>query len=163
MIYIPYHYYDINGQSECQYYNISESRLDGGHLFITEKAIFARWARKHHITFRNPRWTNQEVGSGELDTPFMNQYREIQAKYNSSFTNLADYIKWKKHQLLPKRRMRLQMGDRVFDVENKAALETILNLMPETKRLLRANKSESNEGKDNGKLDDSYSSSSSFR
>ncbi|XP_071822905.1 alpha-N-acetyl-neuraminyl-2,3-beta-galactosyl-1,3-N-acetyl-galactosaminide alpha-2,6-sialyltransferase-like isoform X2 [Apostichopus japonicus] len=154
VIYIPYHYYDISGHSECQYYNLSESRLDGGHLFITEKAIFARWAERCDLTFRHPTWSDNEAGSGELDTPFLNRYREIQTKYNSSFTNVADYIKWRKAQLIPKRRMRLQMGNRIFDVDNKEALDTILNLLPEAKRVDKAKKAPVETH------DESYSSSS---
>lgn len=135
VMYIPYHYYDTKGPTECQYYNRSENRLDGGHLFITEKAIFARWSRKYDLTFRHPSWTEEEEGSGDLDTPFLNQYRELQLKYNSSFTSVADYLRWRKAQNLPRRRMRLQLGDRTFDVDNNAALETILGLLPGNKRL----------------------------
>ena len=49
---IPYHYYEPKGMKECAYYNLSETRLDGGHLFITEKAVFRRWALTHRIMFK---------------------------------------------------------------------------------------------------------------
>ncbi|XP_071496843.1 uncharacterized protein [Diadema antillarum] len=75
----PYHYYDTEFKSQCTYYKESEEHLTFGHLFVTEKAIFARWAQKYNINFLYPRW-NLTVSNttGPLDTPFLKLFHEAQ-------------------------------------------------------------------------------------
>ncbi|XP_078264299.1 alpha-N-acetylgalactosaminide alpha-2,6-sialyltransferase 3 [Rhinoraja longicauda] len=51
---IPYHYYEPGGRDECAEYAIHEKAFYGGHRFITEKAVFAKWAKHHDITFSHP-------------------------------------------------------------------------------------------------------------
>ncbi|XP_069795397.1 alpha-N-acetylgalactosaminide alpha-2,6-sialyltransferase 3 isoform X1 [Narcine bancroftii] len=51
---VPYHYYEAGSRDECAEYIIHENALYGGHRFITEKAIFAKWAKHHNITFSHP-------------------------------------------------------------------------------------------------------------
>ncbi|XP_022088954.1 alpha-N-acetylgalactosaminide alpha-2,6-sialyltransferase 6-like [Acanthaster planci] len=71
----PYHYYKSTSSKECATYNVSETRR-GAHRFITEKAVFARWAARYNITFHYPEWTIQrDKLSDELDTPFVNKYK----------------------------------------------------------------------------------------
>lgn len=45
----------------------------GGHRFITEKAIFSRWAEMFNIHFHHPKWTPKSKHSkGQvLKTPFV--------------------------------------------------------------------------------------------
>ncbi|XP_072018225.1 alpha-N-acetyl-neuraminyl-2,3-beta-galactosyl-1,3-N-acetyl-galactosaminide alpha-2,6-sialyltransferase-like [Amphiura filiformis] len=75
----PYHYYG-NGENvtrtECEYYTKSETRLTSGHLFVTEKYIFGRWAQKYNMTFMHPSWKAKVYNQSKLDTPFMKLYRE---------------------------------------------------------------------------------------
>ncbi|XP_062268704.1 alpha-N-acetylgalactosaminide alpha-2,6-sialyltransferase 6 [Platichthys flesus] len=54
---IPYHYYKPRGPDECVTYIQSEkSRKGNHHRFITEKHVFARWAKQYNITFTHPDW-----------------------------------------------------------------------------------------------------------
>ncbi|XP_037537812.1 alpha-N-acetylgalactosaminide alpha-2,6-sialyltransferase 5 [Nematolebias whitei] len=55
---IPYHYYEPRGPDECAMY-ISHERGKRGshHRFITEKRVFANWARTFDIHFYQPDWS----------------------------------------------------------------------------------------------------------
>ncbi|XP_067876931.1 alpha-N-acetylgalactosaminide alpha-2,6-sialyltransferase 3-like isoform X2 [Heterodontus francisci] len=53
---VPYHYYEANGQEECAEYYMHENARYGGHRFITEKSVFAKWAKERKIKFFNPTW-----------------------------------------------------------------------------------------------------------
>ncbi|XP_028825084.1 alpha-N-acetylgalactosaminide alpha-2,6-sialyltransferase 3-like isoform X3 [Denticeps clupeoides] len=53
---VPYHYYEAGSRDECAEYLLHESAPYGGHRFITEKAVFAKWAKTHNIKFFNPEW-----------------------------------------------------------------------------------------------------------
>ncbi|CAB1443742.1 unnamed protein product [Pleuronectes platessa] len=54
---VPYHYYEQNRVNECRMYKVHEHTKRGGHRFITEKAIYARWATRHDIKFKHPSWS----------------------------------------------------------------------------------------------------------
>ncbi|KAK7944973.1 hypothetical protein WMY93_000701 [Mugilogobius chulae] len=53
---VPYHYYEAGSRDECAEYKMHESAPYGGHRFITEKSVFAKWAKTHSIKFFNPPW-----------------------------------------------------------------------------------------------------------
>ncbi|XP_076828491.1 alpha-N-acetylgalactosaminide alpha-2,6-sialyltransferase 3 isoform X2 [Brachyhypopomus gauderio] len=53
---VPYHYYEAGSRDECAEYLLHESAPYGGHRFITEKAVFAKWAKTHPIKFFYPEW-----------------------------------------------------------------------------------------------------------
>ncbi|XP_053195408.1 alpha-N-acetyl-neuraminyl-2,3-beta-galactosyl-1,3-N-acetyl-galactosaminide alpha-2,6-sialyltransferase [Scomber japonicus] len=53
---VPYHYYEKNRIDECKMYKVHEHTQRGGHRFITEKAIYARWATRHKMEFKHPSW-----------------------------------------------------------------------------------------------------------
>lgn len=53
---VPYHYYEGKRINECRMYNVHENTKRGGHRFITEKAIYAKWATRHKMEFRHPSW-----------------------------------------------------------------------------------------------------------
>lgn len=53
---VPYHYYEP-GRDECDEYFLHENAPYGGHRFITEKKVFADWAKRRTITFTHPNWT----------------------------------------------------------------------------------------------------------
>ncbi|XP_032425984.1 alpha-N-acetyl-neuraminyl-2,3-beta-galactosyl-1,3-N-acetyl-galactosaminide alpha-2,6-sialyltransferase [Xiphophorus hellerii] len=53
---VPYHYYEQKRISECRMYTYHEFTQRGGHRFITEKAIYAKWATQHNIQFKHPAW-----------------------------------------------------------------------------------------------------------
>ncbi|XP_062280251.1 alpha-N-acetylgalactosaminide alpha-2,6-sialyltransferase 5b [Scomber scombrus] len=54
---VPYHYYEPLGAAECSMYLSHErSRRGGHHRFITEKTVFANWARTFNIHFYQPDW-----------------------------------------------------------------------------------------------------------
>lgn len=54
---VPYHYYEQSRFDECRMYKAHEYTQRGGHRFITEKAIYARWATRHKIEFKHPSWS----------------------------------------------------------------------------------------------------------
>ncbi|XP_029504431.1 alpha-N-acetyl-neuraminyl-2,3-beta-galactosyl-1,3-N-acetyl-galactosaminide alpha-2,6-sialyltransferase [Oncorhynchus nerka] len=56
----PYHYYEGSRMDECRMYRMHEHASRGGHRFITEKAIYARWALHHRVEFKHPSWNLQE-------------------------------------------------------------------------------------------------------
>ncbi|CAB1318844.1 unnamed protein product, partial [Coregonus sp. 'balchen'] len=52
---MPYHYYKPRGTDECVTYLQNERGRKGPHhRFITEKQVFARWAKQYNITFAHP-------------------------------------------------------------------------------------------------------------
>ncbi|XP_056132885.1 alpha-N-acetylgalactosaminide alpha-2,6-sialyltransferase 5b [Lampris incognitus] len=54
---VPYHYYERSGLDECSMYLSHEwSRWGSHHRFITEKRVFANWARTLNIHFYQPQW-----------------------------------------------------------------------------------------------------------
>lgn len=54
---MPYHYYKPRGTDECVTYLQNERGRKGPHhRFITEKQVFARWAKQYNITFTHPTW-----------------------------------------------------------------------------------------------------------
>uniref|UniRef100_A0A3P9KIZ2 Alpha-N-acetylgalactosaminide alpha-2,6-sialyltransferase 6 n=1 Tax=Oryzias latipes TaxID=8090 RepID=A0A3P9KIZ2_ORYLA len=54
---MPYHYYKPRGGDECVMYMQNEGGRRGNHhRFITEKQVFARWAKQYNITFTHPKW-----------------------------------------------------------------------------------------------------------
>lgn len=53
---VPYHYYERNRIDECKMYRVHEHTQRGGHRFITEKAIYAKWATRHKMEFKHPSW-----------------------------------------------------------------------------------------------------------
>uniref|UniRef100_A0A3P9HKG9 alpha-N-acetylneuraminyl-2,3-beta-galactosyl-1,3-N-acetylgalactosaminide6-alpha-sialyltransferase n=1 Tax=Oryzias latipes TaxID=8090 RepID=A0A3P9HKG9_ORYLA len=53
---VPYHYYEAGSRDECAEYLLHENAPHGGHRFITEKAVFAKWAKTHPIKFFKPPW-----------------------------------------------------------------------------------------------------------
>ncbi|XP_052468870.1 alpha-N-acetylgalactosaminide alpha-2,6-sialyltransferase 3 [Carassius gibelio] len=53
---VPYHYYEAGSRDECAEYLLHESAPYGGHRFITEKAVFAKWAKTNPIKFFSPEW-----------------------------------------------------------------------------------------------------------
>ncbi|XP_041647917.1 alpha-N-acetylgalactosaminide alpha-2,6-sialyltransferase 5b [Cheilinus undulatus] len=54
---VPYHYYEPSGPNECSMYLSHERNQRGSHhRFITEKTVFANWARTLNICFYQPDW-----------------------------------------------------------------------------------------------------------
>ncbi|XP_002739382.1 alpha-N-acetyl-neuraminyl-2,3-beta-galactosyl-1,3-N-acetyl-galactosaminide alpha-2,6-sialyltransferase-like [Saccoglossus kowalevskii] len=67
----PFHYYGIYlNKTECGYYEKSEKMLKGGHRFITEKAVFGKWATEHNVNFYYPSWDDYRFNK-TMDTPFV--------------------------------------------------------------------------------------------
>ncbi|XP_026062603.1 alpha-N-acetylgalactosaminide alpha-2,6-sialyltransferase 5 [Carassius auratus] len=55
---VPYHYYEPTGPDECAMYISHErGRRGSHHRFITEKRVFASWARMFNIHFYQPDWS----------------------------------------------------------------------------------------------------------
>ncbi|XP_072543101.1 alpha-N-acetylgalactosaminide alpha-2,6-sialyltransferase 5 [Salminus brasiliensis] len=55
---VPYHYYEPLGPDECAMYISHErGRRGSHHRFITEKRVFANWARTFNIHFYQPDWS----------------------------------------------------------------------------------------------------------
>ncbi|KAM4664040.1 alpha-N-acetyl-neuraminyl-2,3-beta-galactosyl-1,3-N-acetyl-galactosaminide alpha-2,6-sialyltransferase isoform 1-T2 [Discoglossus pictus] len=53
---VPYHYYEKGRLDECSMYMMHERAPRGAHRFITEKAVFSRWAQRKRIRFTHPSW-----------------------------------------------------------------------------------------------------------
>ncbi|XP_030640248.1 alpha-N-acetylgalactosaminide alpha-2,6-sialyltransferase 5-like [Chanos chanos] len=54
---VPYHYYEPLGPDECvMYLSHERGRRGSHHRFITEKQVFANWARIFNIHFYEPNW-----------------------------------------------------------------------------------------------------------
>ncbi|XP_053551600.1 alpha-N-acetyl-neuraminyl-2,3-beta-galactosyl-1,3-N-acetyl-galactosaminide alpha-2,6-sialyltransferase [Bombina bombina] len=53
---VPYHYYEKGRLDECSMYIMHERAPRGAHRFITEKAVFSRWAKRKRIHFNHPSW-----------------------------------------------------------------------------------------------------------
>ncbi|NXS71672.1 SIA7D sialyltransferase, partial [Pandion haliaetus] len=53
---VPYHYFEKGRLDECRMYLVHERARRAGHRFITEKAIFSRWAKRRNIIFTHPSW-----------------------------------------------------------------------------------------------------------
>ncbi|NXK89030.1 SIA7D sialyltransferase, partial [Formicarius rufipectus] len=53
---VPYHYFEKGRLDECKMYLMHERAQRAGHRFITEKAIFSRWAKRRNIVFTHPSW-----------------------------------------------------------------------------------------------------------
>ncbi|KAM9306985.1 alpha-N-acetylgalactosaminide alpha-2,6-sialyltransferase 6-like [Pholidichthys leucotaenia] len=51
-----YHYYSPREDDECVRYRRHQYGQTGSHRFITEKQVFARWAKEYNITFIHPKW-----------------------------------------------------------------------------------------------------------
>nr|XP_054756084.1 alpha-N-acetylgalactosaminide alpha-2,6-sialyltransferase 5-like [Lytechinus pictus] len=80
---IKYHYYQTGSNpTECTYYKVHEATPKGGHRFMTEKAIFARWSQMYNLTFHHPSWNrSQDQASKRLDTPFTKLFHLKGIKY----------------------------------------------------------------------------------
>ncbi|KAM3619956.1 uncharacterized protein V6R79_016303 [Siganus canaliculatus] len=62
---VPYHYYEPSGPDECSMYLSHErSRRGSHHRFITEKSVFANWARRFNVHFYQPDWKPAAVITG---------------------------------------------------------------------------------------------------
>ncbi|NWY55894.1 SIA7D sialyltransferase, partial [Chionis minor] len=53
---VPYHYFEKGRLDECKMYLVHERAHRAGHRFITEKAVFSRWAKRRNIIFTHPSW-----------------------------------------------------------------------------------------------------------
>ncbi|NXU06314.1 SIA7D sialyltransferase, partial [Buphagus erythrorhynchus] len=56
---VPYHYFEKGRLDECKMYLMHEQARRAGHRFITEKAIFSRWAKRGNIVFNHPSWAGR--------------------------------------------------------------------------------------------------------
>ncbi|XP_073675526.1 alpha-N-acetylgalactosaminide alpha-2,6-sialyltransferase 5-like [Garra rufa] len=66
---VPYHYYEPAGPDECKMYLSHEQGRHGSHhRFITEKRVFANWARMFNIHFYQPDWRPAPVTKNSTDS-----------------------------------------------------------------------------------------------
>lgn len=56
---VPYHYFEKGRLDECRMYLMHEQARRAGHRFITEKAIFSRWAKRRNIVFNHSSWAGR--------------------------------------------------------------------------------------------------------
>ncbi|XP_021563311.1 alpha-N-acetyl-neuraminyl-2,3-beta-galactosyl-1,3-N-acetyl-galactosaminide alpha-2,6-sialyltransferase [Carlito syrichta] len=56
---VPYHYFEKGHLDECQMYLAHERAPRSAHRFLTEKAVFSRWAKKRSILFAHPSWRTE--------------------------------------------------------------------------------------------------------
>lgn len=68
---VPYHYYGPAKFPECSMYLSHENgKLGGHHRYITEKRVFANWARTFGIHFHQPEWTPSPSIQNNTRAPF---------------------------------------------------------------------------------------------
>lgn len=90
-----YHYYnDSINKLECEYYVKSENKLNMGHKFLTEKAIFSQWAIHRNIRFHYPSWKPVLRNLTQMNSPFLKLYNE--AKKNGTLSKLQNPSKGRK-------------------------------------------------------------------
>ncbi|XP_066537433.1 alpha-N-acetylgalactosaminide alpha-2,6-sialyltransferase 5 isoform X3 [Hoplias malabaricus] len=66
---VPYHYYEPLGPDECAMYISHErGRRGSHHRFITEKRVFANWARTFNIHFYQPDWSPAPLPRNTTET-----------------------------------------------------------------------------------------------
>ncbi|KAM9306156.1 alpha-N-acetylgalactosaminide alpha-2,6-sialyltransferase 6-like [Pholidichthys leucotaenia] len=53
---MPYHYYNPRGSDECVMLKWHQNSRTGSHRYMSEKQVFARWAKQYNITFTHPKW-----------------------------------------------------------------------------------------------------------
>ncbi|XP_072035295.1 uncharacterized protein [Amphiura filiformis] len=157
---VPYHYYEPDKLKECQYYNKSETRLTGGHLFITEKAVFANWAVQHRkINFKHPTWPVKN-STNNLDTPFFNKFWA----FIKEGGNMSELKKIKAPPKKSSRRRRgrrkkgnkvvivtLQKGNESIKVNQDDLVDTLVELLPDVK-LIQTHEIVDNGGDKNEKV-----------
>lgn len=69
---IKYHYYQTgDGPTECSVYNSLEKSKNYAHRFMTEKAVFAKWAALYNVSFFHPSWNISVEAAKNLNTPFI--------------------------------------------------------------------------------------------
>ncbi|KAJ8418502.1 hypothetical protein AAFF_G00000010 [Aldrovandia affinis] len=67
---VPYHYYEPMGPDECSMYISHErGRRGSHHRFITEKQVFANWARTFNIHFYQPNWRPRPLSENITAAP----------------------------------------------------------------------------------------------
>ncbi|XP_068196803.1 alpha-N-acetylgalactosaminide alpha-2,6-sialyltransferase 5 isoform X2 [Antennarius striatus] len=70
----PYHYYEPRGPDECAMYISHErGRRGSHHRFITEKRVFANWARTFDIHFYQPDWSPPPLPANRTVTLLVSQ------------------------------------------------------------------------------------------
>ncbi|KAK1334105.1 hypothetical protein QTO34_005105 [Cnephaeus nilssonii] len=73
---VPYHYFEKGRLDECQMYLAHEQAPRSAHRFITEKAVFSRWAKKRPLVdflqelFLPEAPGGRQPAEGSLGTPF---------------------------------------------------------------------------------------------
>lgn len=73
---VPYHYYEPKGPDECAMYISHErGRRGSHHRFITEKRVFANWARTFDIHFYQPDWSPAPLPRNSTGTTVLSQSR----------------------------------------------------------------------------------------
>lgn len=73
---VPYHYYEPLGPDECAMYISHErGRRGSHHRFITEKRVFANWARTFDIHFYQPDWSPAPLPKNSTGTTVSPQSR----------------------------------------------------------------------------------------
>ncbi|XP_026854067.2 alpha-N-acetylgalactosaminide alpha-2,6-sialyltransferase 5 isoform X2 [Electrophorus electricus] len=71
---VPYHYYEPLGPDECAMYISHErGRRGSHHRFITEKRVFANWARTFNIHFYQPDWSPAPLPNNVTGTTVLPQ------------------------------------------------------------------------------------------
>lgn len=90
---VRYHYFQSwETPTECEYYKSHEdTKLIGGHRFITEKAIFDRWGKMYNVTFNYPEWSAKDLNLNEpIDTPFVTRKED-----KGAFARLFErFVRW---------------------------------------------------------------------
>lgn len=78
---VPYHYYEPRGPDECAMYISHErGRRGSHHRFITEKRVFANWARTFDIHFYQPDWSPPPLPANQTLEGTVTAVRQIPQK-----------------------------------------------------------------------------------
>ncbi|XP_071511514.1 alpha-N-acetyl-neuraminyl-2,3-beta-galactosyl-1,3-N-acetyl-galactosaminide alpha-2,6-sialyltransferase-like isoform X1 [Diadema antillarum] len=76
---VYYHYYETK-LLECAYTKRRETKVKGGHKFLTERRMYARWAAERNVTFRAPEWPKSAFNvTAKFSSPYLSVYRKAKA------------------------------------------------------------------------------------
>ncbi|XP_011684173.1 alpha-N-acetyl-neuraminyl-2,3-beta-galactosyl-1,3-N-acetyl-galactosaminide alpha-2,6-sialyltransferase isoform X2 [Strongylocentrotus purpuratus] len=70
----PYHYWENLPWNECEFLNMHEKEKKQGHRYLTEKALYRRFASMFNLKFRYPEWNLTNGSQVDINSPFREKY-----------------------------------------------------------------------------------------
>ncbi|XP_063970311.1 alpha-N-acetyl-neuraminyl-2,3-beta-galactosyl-1,3-N-acetyl-galactosaminide alpha-2,6-sialyltransferase-like isoform X1 [Lytechinus pictus] len=76
----PYHYYENLPWNECEFLNMHENKMKQGHRYLTEKALYRRFASMFNLNFKYPAWNLTNASHVDFKSPFREKYMKEHTK-----------------------------------------------------------------------------------